>query len=115
MSTNFFKVKEGSVFIANRSIGLPYPVGEVVECRDAIVVRVEPPAGVIFNRNVFAFTAQGDLLWQIEESPHGTEKDKPYVGILVSQDGSLVVANWIGVDYLVNVKSGSITTKAFNK
>ena len=43
------------------------------------------------------------------------EKDKPYVGILVSQDGSLVVANWIGVDYLVNVKSGSITTKAFNK
>ena len=115
MSTNSFVVKDGSLFIGDRRLELPYPVEDVVECKGVIVVRIEPPAGVIFNRNVFAFTAQGDSLWQIEESPHGTEKDKPYVGILLSQEGSLVVANWIGVDYLVNIQSGSVTAKAFNK
>lgn len=115
MSTNSFEVKNGSIFIADRRLDLPYSIGQVVKFNDIIIARLEPPAGVIFNRNVFAFTAQGDLLWQIEESPHGTEEDKPYVGIFLSQDGSLIAANWIGVDYLVNVQSGRITAKAFNK
>lgn len=113
MSANSFEVKDGSLFISGKCMDLPYPVGQVMKCNDAIIARLELPSGVIFNRNVFAFSAQGDLLWQIEESPHGTEKDKPYVGI--SQNGALVAANWIGVDYLVNIQNGRITVKAFNK
>jgi hypothetical protein len=115
MSTSLYRVENGNLFIADRAIDLPHPVIEVIECGEMIVVRVDPPAGTIFNRNVFAFTKHGELLWQIEESPHGTEKDKPYVAILRAQDGNLIAANWIGIDYLVNLANGNIAAKAFNK
>jgi hypothetical protein len=115
MNTNSFKIEGDNLFIANKCVALPFPIAEVFEYKDLIVARVEPCTGVIFNRNIFAFTAHGNLLWQIEESPHGTEKDKPYTRIFLNNDGLLVAANWIGVDYLVNVKNGSISTISFNK
>lgn len=110
-----FHVEDGKLFINGKWIDLPYTVSGIVECGNSLVVRVEPPAGAIFNRNIFAITEQGEVLWQIAESPHGTEADKPYVGIFRDKDGGVVAANWNGVDYSVNLESGSIAVKAFNK
>ena len=115
MSASSVSLEGGVLFIGESRIELPYPVAEIVECSDSIIARVDPPPGEIFNRNVFAFTRQGDCIWQIQESPHGTEKDKPYVGISHGERGQLVAANWNGVDYFVDIDSGNITTKAFNK
>lgn len=115
MNTVAFRVEDGKLFIGDKWIDLPYAVGDVVECNDSLFVRVDPPIGVVFNRNIFAVTRQGEILWQIAESPHGTEADKPYVGIFRDRDGCLVAANWNGVDYSVDLESGGITTKAFNK
>lgn len=112
---NRFEVRDGALIIANRRLDLTHTVAQILECHDTIIVRSDPPAGMILNRNLFAFTTQGDLLWQIEESPHGTQKDKPYVGLIISQDGLLVAANWIGLDYTVNVQNGKVAAKAFNK
>lgn len=115
MSTVEFRVEDGRLFIGGRLVDLPYAVDEVVECGDFLAVRVEPAIGVIFNRNVFAIARSGKVLWQIAESPHGTETDKPYVAIFRDKDEGLVAANWNGVDYLVSFESGDISTKAFNK
>lgn len=115
MSTVVFRVEDGKLFIDDRWVELPYAVDEILECGNSLVIRVEPPVGSIFNRNVFAVTSQGDVLWQIAESPHGTQADKPYVGIAHDKDGGLVAANWNGVDYSVDMRCGAITTKAFNK
>lgn len=115
MSALSCRLENGRLFIGNGSIDLPYPVSEIIDFGDSIAVRVEPPVGVIFNRNVFAFSERGDPLWQIEESPHGTENDKPYVKIIRERDGGLVAYNWNGVDYLVDMANGAITTKAVSK
>ncbi|SEL93901.1 hypothetical protein SAMN05216359_1305 [Roseateles sp. YR242] len=76
---------------------------------------IEPPPGVLFNRNVLAFTGAAEPAWQIEESPHGTERDKPYVGITRNDDDELIASNWNGVDYRLNPESGRLTVKAFQK
>ncbi|MHC8310455.1 hypothetical protein ACYZUC_12670 [Pseudomonas sp. GT1P32] len=115
MSTVEFRVEDGRLVIGGKLVDLPYTVGEVVVCGNLLAVRVEPPIGVIFNRNVFAVARGGKVIWQIAESPHGTEMDKPYVVIFRDKDEGLVAANWNGVDYLVNLECGSISTKAFNK
>lgn len=94
---------------------LPYPIVETVLYGDLLIVRLEPPVGTIFNRNVFALTSDGHTKWQIEESPHGTVAEKPYVRISFDSTGSLVASNWIGIDYCVDPKDGRIRTKAFNK
>lgn len=115
MNTVAFQVQGGALWIAGVHVDLPYEVGEALEVQDLVVVRIEPPVGQIFNRNVFAYTKQGLLAWQIEESPHGTEPDKPFVGVRKGESGELIVDNWNGVDYSVNLKNGSIAVKAFNK
>lgn len=62
-----------------------------------------------------ACSKAGLLLWQIEESLHGTELDRPYVAISKDEAGEIVAANWNGVDYRVNMENGSVRVKAFGK
>lgn len=110
-----FQVKDGALWIAGTHIELPCEVGEILEAEGLVVVRLEPPIGQVFNRNIFAYSEQGLLLWQIEESPHGTEPDRPYVAISKDEAGGVVAANWNGIDYSVNLDNGYIKAKAFNK
>lgn len=108
-------IVNGKLTIGGRAIVLPHLIEASLTYHDLIVVRVEPPAGVIFNRNVFGFNHEGDLLWQIEESPHGTQEDKPYVNIYEGQNGDLIAGNWNGVSYSVNPENGIITVVSFDK
>lgn len=110
-----FRIEGEKLFVGGKLVELPYTVGDVLEFSGLLVVRVEPPAGVIFNRNVFAISSVGEVVWKIAESPHGTEADKPYVGIFRNKGESLVAANWNGVDYLVSLDSGSVVATSFNK
>lgn len=115
MNTVEFRIEDEKFFVDGKLVELPYTVGDVLEFSGLLVVRVDPPAGVIFNRNVFAIARVGEVVWQIAESPHGTEADKPYVGIFRNRDEGLVAANWNGVDYLVSLESGSVVATSFNK
>jgi hypothetical protein len=115
MSGNPIRVDGCKLLVGDQCIELPHEICEVLRFQNLIVVRVDPPAGVVFNRNVIALTESGASAWQIEESPHGTEADKPYVAIRVETDGTLLASNWNGVDYVVDADSGRVTAKAFKK
>jgi hypothetical protein len=66
------------------------------------------------NRNVSAFNEAGDLIWIIQEAPHGGEgQDKAYMFISI-ENGHLVAGNFIGVDYFVNPKDGTVAPKDKN-
>lgn len=110
-----FKVKDRVIFIKGKAIELPYPVAESLNFGELVILRVEPTSGEIFNTNVFGFTNAGNCKWKIAESPHGTETDKPFTSISVSQNGQLIAGNWNGVDYAVDVRSGAIKAVTFNK
>ena len=60
------------------------------------------------NRNIEAYKADGDLAWLIQECPAGGQnEDKPYMDIQV-KDGNLIAGNWVGLDFFVNLKDGSV-------
>lgn len=80
-----------------------------------VIVRIEPSKGEIFNRNIFAVSNHGEIVWQIAESPHGTQTDKPYTSVYIGDGGELMAGNWNGVDYVVAAEDGSIKTKSFRK
>lgn len=90
MSENYFQIRDGKLIIPNISIELPFLVLVAVGYRGQIIAIIEPPAGAIFNRKIFAFPAAGGLIWQIKECPHGTEIDKPFIGVFCNQDDLLV-------------------------
>ena len=104
-----WKVQSGCLYVGERRVPLPFPVVEAVEAGPTLVVRVEVPAGERLNRNVYRIAGDGSIVWQREESPHGTEKDKPYMRIWNEPGGELRVGNWNGVYYRVDLATGSIT------
>lgn len=115
MSEVKYKLDESVITINGKAINMPYTVAQVLICDDMVIVRVEPVCGEIFNTNIYGFTVEGNCKWQIEESPHGTEADKPYTSIFLSEDNKLIAGSWSGVDYIVDLCTGGITTVAFNK
>ena len=115
MNNIAFLIVHGKLTIGDRTFDLPHPVEEALTYHDLIIVRLEPPAGVIFNRNVYGISHEGEVLWQIEESPHGTQEDKPYVNINIGQNHDLIAGNWNGVSYSVNPENGKITVVSFDK
>ncbi|MFT3715636.1 MAG: hypothetical protein QM774_06735 [Gordonia sp. (in: high G+C Gram-positive bacteria)] len=100
---------------ADLGVELPYPAADLLHVGDLGIVRVAPPEGVVYNRNVFAVNGDGGLVWQIQESPHGTQDDKPYTAIWIGADGRLMAGSWNGVDYEVSLVDGTVSPCAFPK
>lgn len=91
---------------------LPLPIESMVTIVDMTVVLVDDGKGCKYedtsrNRNIYAFDADGNLMWQIQEIFTEHNYAKPYLTITV-KDGKLFTYNWIGMDYLVDLKDGSI-------
>jgi hypothetical protein len=94
---------------------IPYTVKQAITCDDMCVVLTVPPAGTTLNRNVFCYLPSGEILWQIQESPHGTQIDKPYTSLHINDHKQLIAGNWNGVDYSVDLENGIVTAAAFDK
>jgi hypothetical protein len=109
------RVQNGTLWLADQPIHLPHPVKATLQHNDKLLILVDPAPDVIFNRNVFALSIHGELLWQIEESPHGTQVDKPYVNLYCDKNGTVIAANWNGVSYSINLLNGTVRVAAFDK
>ncbi len=92
-----FKVHNGCLFIGELAVRLPLPVAEGIGLDEAVAVRVDVPTGQVFNRNVYLIDTSRRILWQIEESPHGKEADKPFMNIWMEDDEVLMAGNWNGL------------------
>jgi hypothetical protein len=101
--------------VNGHAVDLPHEVVQQLPLDGLVLLRVEPPPGQVFNRNVFAFDAAAQRLWQIAESPHGTEADKPFMGLRVDARGRVIASSWNGVDYVVDLGSGALQACGFGK
>jgi hypothetical protein len=93
--------------VRSLTITFDHPVRDVLVTREAIIVRIEPPAGTILNENIFGLSLEGERLWTIGKLPHVYE-DSPYTGLSKRADGSVWASNWDGASCRVGTKSGAI-------
>ena len=99
-----------------KSVTLPAPVKQRIEIGELTVVRLYPSDDMLndypqekLNRNVYAYNAIGKLMWQIQEAPDGgVGEDKAYMNIKLEGD-KLIVGNWIGADYVVDLGAGGVS------
>ena len=88
-------------------------IKEILLLDDLTIVRLDDdqahgPGDKSMNRNVLAFDQKANLIWEIQEAPHGGDEwPKPYVR-LAKQGSRLIAGNWIGVDYVVDLKTGNV-------
>lgn len=110
------KEKNYALDMLGKEVTLPAPIKQKIEIGEMIVVRVYPSDEKLnaypqekLNRNVYAFNLSGELVWQIQEAPHGgVGEDKAYMNIGL-ENGRLMAGNWIGIDYFVGLCSGKVS------
>jgi hypothetical protein len=116
-------MKEYAIKHKHLNIKLSAPVKKYLEIKDILVILIYPSDDQLLlypreklNRNVYAFKeSNGELLWQIQPANEGgASEDKPFMDIFISQ-GKLIVGNWIGIDYQIDLSNGHINPIDRNK
>jgi hypothetical protein len=102
------KADGDKLWIGDVSVTLPALIDEVLFAGDLIVVRTAEAGLPEPSRNIFGIERGGKIRWQIERSPHGGTVRNPFTGLYISAEGELIAANWIGVDYRVDLSTGKI-------
>ncbi|WP_077046707.1 hypothetical protein [Pseudomonas sp. KK4] len=115
MTETWYRVDNGILWIANQPIHLPHPVNVALPHDDRLAVLIEPSSNVISNKNILALSRHGTVLWYIQESPHGTQADKPYMSLHCDKNGALIAGNWNGVSYSVDWHNGSVSVVSVDK
>ncbi len=75
-----------------------------------------------FNRNIFAVNDKGEVVWQIEKSPHerpgpygsGETIPNPFTGMIVDETGQLKVGD-ASFSYDVDIETGKLSNPEFTR
>ena len=107
-----FSYSDKTLKVGDIKIDFLSPIKDVLEVDNFLLVLlrrvgVQVNIGESMNRNIQAFNQKGDKLWDIQESPSGGKKDKPYTAIY-SESGDVVVYCGLGFEYSLNLKNGSV-------
>jgi hypothetical protein len=90
-----------------------WPVVQVLEVSNVLIVRTDPKSGSCDNRNVFGVALDGSILWQIIPQEHIYD-DSPYTGVTTVDDG-VKLSNWDGTDLVVEAATGNILSQSQGK
>ena len=105
-----------SIFQQDGSIketSFAWPIAQVIEIEEVLVVRVEPRVGATDNQNVFGVGLDGSLLWQVARQLH-SYKDSPYTNISTVSEGVLL-SNWDGTQLVLAPTDGVILSLSQGK
>jgi hypothetical protein len=105
----FFEQPDGS----ERKVNFGWPVVEVLEVANMLVVRTDPKPGSCDNCNVFGVALDGTIQWQVGPQQYIYD-DSPYTGITLIDDG-IKLSNWDGTDLVVDAATGDILSQSQGK
>lgn len=60
----FLKTIDGET----KNVIFDFPIRQLVQFENKLLVRIEPEIGKIFNENVFCYSNNGVLLWQVNST-----------------------------------------------
>jgi|GEM_PF-4688510 len=92
-----------------------YHITKLLPLAELYVLLEESPLGILYNNNVTAISAAGQLLWKAEVLPSVSGAvDNPYMA-LWETNGQLWASNWIGWAVQLDLSTGRILEKVWIK
>jgi len=64
------------------------------------------PYGRICNRNIVGENRQGKVIWQVEDVCPSS--DAPFVTMSPFDNEKIIVYNWLGMDYYIDIQTGKL-------
>lgn len=110
---NRYTVKGNQLVIEGTVITFDFPIVQVVEMFNMLIVRLEKPFRTIYNENVFGVSlAEKKVKWQIVKLKYITgEADCPFIDILIFE-GKLRLNNWCSIYLIVDPLTGDILERS---
>lgn len=109
--SSFFKynIINGKLYVEDKFVELQNSIDKAIELGELLIVMLLSTEEERLNRNILAINSKGEIVWQIQESPHGGNYvSKPFTNMWLSSKGELIAGNWNGVDYKVSIESGKL-------
>lgn len=100
-------------FSSGVSYKFKFSIAEIKVFEKIVIVRLDIPAKVIHNENVYGISENGELIWQIEKIGHIYD-DSPYTGMAVKEN-KLILYNWDGLEVKIDPKTGKVFSKSFGR
>ena len=70
-------------------------------------LKVEKARGLDMERNIWALSREGDLVWIVERAIRRDECSHAYMSLFL-ENGHVVGGNWSGFDYIINTSNGDV-------
>ncbi len=96
-----------------RQLQFDYPIGEVLEFGEVIVVRLEVPVGTVYNENVFGVSCDGKVVWQVEKR-EWVRRESPYTG-LSRKEKMVCLYNYEGFLVCLDPFTGQVIKEEFTR
>jgi hypothetical protein len=98
---------------SSKEASFNWPIVQVLEIAEVLIVRVEPKTGACDNQNVFGVGTDASVLWQVVEQQHIYD-DSPYTGLSIVDEG-VMLSNWDGTDLVVSPTTGDVISQSQGK
>lgn len=105
------KFEDKTVFFTSQPIVFNFEVGDVIETPELVIVRLNIPADNQTRQNVFALKKDGKFVWQVESSLKKYPEinvELPYENMTLLEDNKLIVSDFFGRTFDVNVTNGKL-------
>lgn len=109
-----YRVEGKTVAFNNgKEITFIYEIGDTVYCNRVVAVRLIIPTDVVLNENIYGYTTDGDMLWQIEKVglPY---VNSPYTGLWCEAE-NFMAYNWSGFELTLDPQTGKVISRLFTK
>jgi hypothetical protein len=106
-------VKDNIIDFDNNCIVFDYPIDakNVIRIDDILVIRLEVPIGIKFNKNVYGVNLiERKVIWQIEEKlfKNSDTQDCPCIEIFMLNNNFIRLNFWCSNYWIINPINGSI-------
>jgi hypothetical protein len=118
MNTISHRVVDNSLFVSSNGSGetevqFAWPIAEVLDFDDVLVVRVDPEPGSKDNENIFGVDAIGAIIWKVPARKYIYD-DSPYTGAMKAGK-DIKLFNWDGTELLVNPSTGGVVQETYGR
>lgn len=102
-----YLINECELLLGDSKLLFAYPIGEILEISNMLIIRLKIPENEIFNENVFGVNLKEKRIkWQIAKRKYNL-KNCPYMHIILIEN-QLRLFNWCSFYLDVNPATGEV-------
>ena len=102
--------KDKTVFFKTQPVVFNFPIGDVIEKDDIVIVRLNVPADNPTRKNIFALDYNAQFIWQVQSMKEAepTLDESRYVSMREYYDGNIKAIDSNGFSFDISSKDGTI-------